>query len=353
MWLFLNFMLLMENQDLIPKTEYRVPEGTYLADPHFMDFSPQGELFLLERNSAKIHRWSSTGEYLGSFGKKGDGPGEMDSPRLIHLTRDQLWVWDPRFRFLIFNHQGDFIRDFRSPQQLIRRFAVLDKGRILAAYQTRQPQGATMIFALTGEGSRILNSVKSFKNEMFISTIRGDDHGTIKAYGPEIDIHRDPEGDIWFGFSQNNVLYHMNPGGKIVSQKAFAFPASKPSDEEREAFESIEVPGPEGRPITLKNLPNLSVSFDYDKAFYTHLLIGEKRLAAVLTPVSGNDQNKGYYRGSYYIMDRDSGKPVDRGSFHLPEGSILLINNGRALACSLDESGEFSVREVALRGMEP
>ena len=352
MLLFLLCILTADNTTgLVMGTEYELPLDRALIDPHFMDYSPAGDLYLLERNTAVIHRWKADGTYVGSFASKGQGPGELDSPRLIHVTADQVWVWDPRSRFSIFDHEGAFIKSIPSPQTIVRRFVPLEEDRIFFSFQLNEGAKTNHYFGLADEKGNLSKGLMRIQNEAFIGGMKGDDQGTVKAYGPESDVHSDKKGTVWFGFSEEKGIHQLNRKGKVEGEKTYQWPTSEPSKEERQAFLDIEVPGPDGLPITLEKVPGLSFSFDYPKAYYTHLLITDDKVAGIMTPVSGNDQYKGYFRGTYTIMDRDSGKLLSKGRFDAPKGSLVLFNNGRAIACLLDDEDEFYVREVHLEGM--
>ena len=51
-----------------------------------------GVWFILDRPSSRVHRLSTTGEYLGSFGGEGDGPGEFRSGRILVAHADTIVV---------------------------------------------------------------------------------------------------------------------------------------------------------------------------------------------------------------------------------------------------------------------
>ena len=340
-----------------PQTELKVvktfepPSGSvFLADPHFFDFSATGDLYVLDRNQSKVHRWSKEGKYLGHFAGEGNGPGELYSPRLIQASHGKIWVWSRNGKFSVFDEDGKWIRDFRGPAIQLRRFAVLNGHLLLVAYQRQEKAGETFVYVrLMNDKGKPGKVLKSIKNEMFLRPVEGEDGGRIKAYGPEVDITTNQQGDTWFGFSQEPTLYKVNSKGDIVETKTMTFKTGRITGQEREDFEAIVFPGPDGKLFTLKDMPNLSISYDYDKSYYTHLYLKDNTLAAVLTPVSGNDQHKGYFIGSYYLYDFSSGDVKGRGSYRFNDDTLVLFVNGRAMKFSTGENGEFLIEEVALK----
>lgn len=71
-----------------------------------------GSIVAVDRNSAEVRIYDSTGEHLHSMGRHGEGPGEFSDPfRLWITTGDTLWVGDYRpWRYNLFTPQGEFVR---------------------------------------------------------------------------------------------------------------------------------------------------------------------------------------------------------------------------------------------------
>lgn len=56
---------------------------------------PEGSVFLLDGRAKQVHVTDSTGRFLRSIGRPGQGPGELERPASIHLSGDLLTVVDP------------------------------------------------------------------------------------------------------------------------------------------------------------------------------------------------------------------------------------------------------------------
>ena len=60
---------------------------------------PDGRIVVANSGSAEVRVYSTTGELLATHGRKGGGPGEFDSPRLVgRMAGDSLVVFDPNPR---------------------------------------------------------------------------------------------------------------------------------------------------------------------------------------------------------------------------------------------------------------
>ena len=94
-----------------------------------------GRLVIANGGSTELRIYSATGEYRGSFGGEGGGPGEFTSIQRADPVRgDSILVYDQRARRLsLFDGEGVFVSDGRLPAGGVPSFAistgVLDIGR--------------------------------------------------------------------------------------------------------------------------------------------------------------------------------------------------------------------------------
>ena len=75
--------------------------------------APSGELFISDGyGNSRIHRFSSEGEHIASWGEEGTGQGQFNLPHSLWLDRHGLvWVCDRQnYRIQIFTQDGEFVR---------------------------------------------------------------------------------------------------------------------------------------------------------------------------------------------------------------------------------------------------
>ncbi len=76
-----------------------------------------GHIFIVNRDQCKILHYDSTGKKLGSFGAKGEGPGEMKTPTWIYLNENKIYVEDASTNSVnVFYADGRYIERIRLPQ---------------------------------------------------------------------------------------------------------------------------------------------------------------------------------------------------------------------------------------------
>jgi len=83
-------------------------------------FDPQGNLYVLDRDAAHIVKFSPTGEFVRTIGRKGDGPGELSGPMGLSILPDgRIVVFDiAKQAFEVFDANGDFDESVsRNPEE--------------------------------------------------------------------------------------------------------------------------------------------------------------------------------------------------------------------------------------------
>ena len=326
----------------------------FLSDPYSMCFAPAGGLFIADRYPSKIHQWDSEGTYLRTFAGKGEGPGELNRPLKITATADLVWTWDIGQRMSAFDHQGRFVRSFQLPGITPRNFAVLHESLFLLAYKKfHSPSELHQVFQLvSGEG--VLGEViLDVRNNLILAPVKGQTNTTLKAYGPEADIQRGPDGSYYMGFSQEPVLYRLDHSGRIAARLIYDLPAAKPTAGEREVVENLSFANPrDGGRLNLKDMPNLKFDFSHPKAFFTQFLVKGDKVVFVLTPLGGFEGGgMGFHKGTWSVNDLNTGQRLSVGRFEFAEDTTVLMRNGRILGIIATNDGEYEIRELFFAGL--
>ena len=51
-----------------------------MAFPYDVAFGPDGDLYVCEYGNSRVQRFTTGGQPLGTWGRPGRGPGELDNP---------------------------------------------------------------------------------------------------------------------------------------------------------------------------------------------------------------------------------------------------------------------------------
>ena len=96
-----------------------------------------GSVFLLDRYQGTVLHFDETGAFLGTIGRRGEGPGELSGGvvSIDVLADSSITILDLSLsRVLNFDMQGRYVatQSIPTPPGFVRRAEVLDDGRVLA-----------------------------------------------------------------------------------------------------------------------------------------------------------------------------------------------------------------------------
>ncbi len=141
--------------------------GADATDPNYIFYrardlavDPSGHIFVLDRGGRRIQVFDANGAYLRTLGQEGQGPGELENPSGLLVTRDRVVVKASARRLSSWRLDGEHVADIRLANSLSGMVGT-DDG-IVASYRTwlgelvaSAPPSRRWTFALYGtDGER-------------------------------------------------------------------------------------------------------------------------------------------------------------------------------------------------------
>lgn len=324
---------------------------TYLTFPYSMDFANNGDLYVLDQS--QVHVWKKDGSFKFSFGKEGNGPGELIQAKKLTIVEQQIYIWGGNGRISIFDLNGLFIRSIKIPAIEPKALGILNKDLLLLGYRSFSNDGqCSAIFESRDGQGKLIEQLQVTPNNFFLKPLKDNNHTTIQGYPPEVDIQKGPNGSWYFGFGQNNLIYQIDQNGKILGKKPYEVTASMATEDDKAYFLNRTITTATGQSLQIKDLPNLKITFNEAKAHYTNFTIVNDKIIFALTAIGSTDSaGNGAARASYQICDLHSGKKLSQGAYNLAEDSVVLYRNGRIVAFIPDAQGDYSIQEMTLKGL--
>jgi len=115
-------------------SEKEFPEGVYFQNPRGIVVHSDGRIYISDSLAHNIKMISSSGQIIKVFGQEGQGPGDLNSPTFIAISRDRLVVWESmNRRFSLFNMNGAFINSVKVEDDMgwILKMRTLPDGRFV------------------------------------------------------------------------------------------------------------------------------------------------------------------------------------------------------------------------------
>ena len=195
-------------------------EKDILYDPVDAARLPNGDILILEGNGCAIKRYNRGHEFISSFGRRGQGPGDFISPFLLRLNmnRSKLYVADNKISW--FSLDGRFEDSFRptkarlggssiNAQYRTSGMAVLSGSRVILPNDTStwDDSGEHQLLSVYDKAGTLIRSF-----------------GAVKQYDdPKMTLNaniayftNDGDDNIFIAYAFQNKIDKYSPDGKMI-----------------------------------------------------------------------------------------------------------------------------------------
>ena len=210
-----------------------------------------GTIYALDFKEQKIKVFDAEGQFVRSFGEKGQGPGEFQMPAGLHLAPgNELAVDDALAKKMIyFTKEGKYIRDVSYATRLALVNLLMDPfGNFIG--REMKLEGQEMFFEIVKLDTE-LKSVFSLDKIGFPIPIPGS--GNKINLMDAISIFQfDSAGNIYYGRNRDYEINMYTPEGKLVKSIRKEFQPQKITEEDKEeillANKQVGAPDLKGAP---------------------------------------------------------------------------------------------------------
>jgi hypothetical protein len=235
--------------------------GATEGDPHFIfgDFirfaaDDEGNIYVLDRESRSVKKFSPSGDFLGQFGRPGQGPGEFQLPEEIRLLADgNLIVFDGEGqRFSVFHADGSVVESRRFLKLMFPPYFGFSSANFIASHILFGTKTMTTTTGLYDENCELIAALHRSKSQL--PAARGspnDQEARAKRLAesfsraafrqaPVIALNRDE--DIFFGFSGTYEIQIRTAKAELKRIIRTALPLLPVTQEDRRDYIEIWVP---------------------------------------------------------------------------------------------------------------
>ena len=141
-------------------------EGGPFNKPTDLALGENGDIYVTDGYGAsRVHRFTSNGELIQSWGKPGTGPGEFNLPHGVWVYKRRVYVADRQnFRVQIFSTEGEYVAEWRGLERPCDVY-VDKQGRFYVA----ELHSRVTILNDKGEVIKRLGGTKSFTPGEFVA----------------------------------------------------------------------------------------------------------------------------------------------------------------------------------------
>ncbi len=234
--------------------------GSTEGDPHttfgeFISYTvdDQENIYILDWRAKTVRKFGPKGDYLLSFGKAGQGPGDFSDPEEIRfLPDDHLIVFEGESqKFSTFNLKGDFVKSGRFFNLMYSPYFGLSNGNFIATRVQYDQQKTVVTTGLFNGRSELLSVLHQREVKLPQPWPRNDPDARAKrlaetmsrtAFKRTAVIALDAKESIYFAFSDKYEIKVHSSEAKLKHMIRTALPLRMVTKRDQEDFLNIWVP---------------------------------------------------------------------------------------------------------------
>lgn len=183
-----------------------------------------GRLYIMEILGTEIRVYDSTGAFLHTIGRAGDGPGEVGGATGIRASDEGIWILDfGSYNYHLYATSGEHIRSRRRRvnsglipwRGVISPSGIVDfgVGRMAGAEES---SNVIVRHAVDGDDPPADTlPVPTYSRPGLINSRTGEREASV-PFSPALEWGLSPAGDLWYGVSDAYRLVGVNLSGDTV-----------------------------------------------------------------------------------------------------------------------------------------
>lgn len=197
-----------------------------------MGVDNEGNIYTVDPKLVEIKKFSPEGKLIMVFGKRGQGPEEMESPLIIGVTsqNELMFVDSGNSRITFYSLDGEYLRYIAAHKWRFRRTRFDSKGNVVAdIYQYSEEE----------QRMKAIYEIRRFSQELeplfTIFSIDMTDELLSREYiygGVRIYWQIGKNDNVYVGYAKNYEFDIINPEGKIIRKIKKEFDPVKVTEEE-------------------------------------------------------------------------------------------------------------------------
>lgn len=310
-----------------------------------LEIDSDGNIFVLDAGNGRIQKFAPDGDYLQTFGKKGQGPGELNSPFAFAFdTQGNLYVGDGQ-KIHVFDSLGKFQRSITLVERIMN-FYVDGDGYFVATGIKTTEEGTRQIVALFDPEGSLVRNLREFSD---IQRVTKSGQGAVMSfkayhqYSNTLGHSAASDGGMIYGYPSEYKVYKADGKGNPVEYFTKDDPPEEISRQEKDSIiEGIGNAFSQRGYDLPKDVLEETCQFPPHKPFFRGITV--------------DDEGRIYVALSDSVLQRDAPVEIDIFSpsgiylykTSLPFSPDLVRNNRVYDIFTSDETGEISIRRYRI-----
>ncbi len=199
--------------------------GVLDGDENYMFHQPfdicrdkESNYYILDRGNYRIQKYDKDLNFLISYGRKGQGPGELGGTHKIRIDETgKLYVIDAGNNFIqVFNNDGSSEMIIRPGKNLGRAFFYGNDKIVLSGFGAAFTSTRDLENLLKKEYNTAVVIDQTGKILLNFGQTRKYENKMMKIRGNDFSYTSDPEGNHFLSFWHQNRIEKYSPEGKLL-----------------------------------------------------------------------------------------------------------------------------------------
>lgn len=208
--------------------------GATKGEPHYIfselisfTVDDKKNIYVLDRREKTVRKFNPIGEYLESFGREGQGPGEFIDPETIqYLPGEYLMIFEGESqKYSSFTTKGELVKTQRFRKLMFSPYLGFTNGNYLATHVDRSSDKDVFITGVFNENAELILPLNRLERDPDPPWPAQNDRTSrarrigeafsraVFRHGPVVALS--DSGFIYFGFSEKYEIKIFKPGGQL------------------------------------------------------------------------------------------------------------------------------------------
>jgi hypothetical protein len=180
-----------------------------------IEVDSNGSIYVADVGNYRIQKFDRNGNYVQTFGRKGQGPGEFELPLKIRIdeTTGNVYIKDQAYGIEIFNKKGNHIRGFKMKKSF-SDFELDEDKKIIGVFETRSESSYTKSISKINLQGEMFKTYKEIPYSKSVKKIDGSEIDVFTGY--DIFLSKINNQTLIFGWAKEYKLYVINNNGELL-----------------------------------------------------------------------------------------------------------------------------------------
>ena len=186
--------------------------------PSDIAIDEEGNVYVLDSGNHRIQKFDSDGNFLASFGRHGQGPGEFQYPQSIDLDEEgNMYVSDSgNQKINILKHDGTFDKDIQMMDESPGIIRIRDDKII----QAKAASMFSLQIGMMNQDEELPKLIRVFNMEAEVQNEFGEQKDfkdfLVNRLGNRHHVFVDKDGYVYLAFDYQNRIEKYSPAGKLL-----------------------------------------------------------------------------------------------------------------------------------------